>query len=105
MVDWSHLQYNLSMLNESDTVVGLVDYANVQTGNFLAYALIISVFFILLMSMMRRHEFIEALVTSCFVCFVLSALLSYAHFVPFLFVILFMAGLGVGGFLLFIKRD
>jgi len=82
--------YNLTQLQQSDTVYKLWVYANMSTGEILMGMLMIAVFFIMLM-ILKRWDFTDALMTSSFICFILSAILAYAKLLNFLFVIGFLA--------------
>jgi len=82
--------YNITGFTNAETVADIVVFANESTGNILFGLFILALFFIMLMTM-RKYEFTDTLLTSSFVCFVLSAILSYGGFLNILFPIGFLA--------------
>jgi hypothetical protein len=81
--------YNLSALQNSTTIVGIVQYANDVTGQLLAILFVLAVFFISLMQL-KRYEFSDTLLTSSFMCFILSALLVYAKMLALVWPLLYL---------------
>ena len=82
--------YNLTQLQQSDTVYKLWLYANMSTGEILMGMLMVVAFFIIMM-VLSGWDFTDRLLTSSFICFILSAILAYAKLLNFLFVIGFLA--------------
>jgi hypothetical protein len=95
--------YNTTNLTSADTIYDIFLYANTTSSNTLIGGLMIAIFFIMLM-MMKRWDFDEALLSSGFVCFVLSMLLSYAKLVNIIFPLLFLAITAFTGFYVFVVK-
>jgi len=89
--------YNLSALAESETVLDVVTVANNATGQILMGLFLVAVFFIMMM-ILSKNGFDNALVISSFACFILSLFLRFANMINFLFVIFFLA---ITAFMLF----
>lgn len=83
--------YNLTNLTESQTTLDLFNYANETTGQVLGVLMLLSMFFVFFMTFKKNNEFVEALLSSSFICFVLSTLMAYGGFLNFIFVIFFLA--------------
>ena len=81
--------YNMTQLANVSTVFGLVQYANDATTELLMPLFVMSVFFIMLM-VLKKWEFDSTLLVSSWVCFLLSALLVYAHLMPMLWALVFL---------------
>ena len=96
--------YNITGLTSAETVADIVVFANESTGNFLFGLFILAIFFIMLM-VMRKYEFTDTLLTSSFVCFILSAILSYGGFLNILFPIGFLTVLSFTAFYVFMNRN
>jgi hypothetical protein len=80
----------MTMLQEAYTVWDLMVYANVSTNNILFTLLITATFFIMIMSL-KRFEFIDVLMSSGFVCFIISIILSYEQLINILVPLAFLA--------------
>jgi len=74
--------YNLTVLQNGQTISDLVSYANVSTGGVLSGLFLAAVFFILMISL-RKASFIDSFVASSFICFVLSIFMLIAGFISF----------------------
>ena len=72
------MAYNMTQLASSDTIFKLVGYANDSTTGMVVIVLMLSVFFIMLMSM-KRYDFPKAIMASSAISFVISLLLVYAE--------------------------
>lgn len=82
--------YNLTTLQNSVGFVDLVSYANESSAYTLTGGLMIAVFFVSLL-LMIRWGFDNALLTSGFICFVLSGFLTYADVLSIYFTLVFLA--------------
>lgn len=83
------MTYNLTDLQSQTQISGLFIYANNATDGVLIIGFMIAVFFVLFM-VLKRFEFTHALVTSAFLCFVISSLLAYAGFMSLYGVLFFL---------------
>jgi hypothetical protein len=81
--------YNLTALQNVTTVVELVAYANTVTNSLLLTLFVMSVFFIMLMAL-KKWDFDASLLVSSFVCFMISAMLTYAHLMPMLWTLVYL---------------
>jgi hypothetical protein len=73
------MAYNLSLLTENESLSGIFSAANSYTDGLLVGLLVLSLFFIMLL-VLKRWDFLNALLSSSFVCFVISALLVAGGF-------------------------
>jgi len=71
------MTYNMTQLQNADTIFKLVTYANDSTGGIIAIILVLSAFFIMFMSM-KKYEFSKALMASSGISFVISIFFVYA---------------------------
>lgn len=81
--------YNLTNLTGSGTVYDIVVFANNSTSQVLMGLFMLSIFFIMLM-VLKRYEMKNALLVSSYACFLLSAMLGFAHMMNFLFTLGFL---------------
>lgn len=84
------MTYNLTGLQTSTNLYDLFSYANTSTDGTLIITLILSIFFIMLF-VLKKWEFQDALISSSFVTFILAALLSYAKLLNIIFPLAFLA--------------
>lgn len=90
------MTYNLTALQAADTLTKLLYYVNDEaTGTLFMTLMLQAVFFIMLMSFLRYGP-VRSIVTSSFLCFILSGFLVYLHlintYVLFLFFIITAIG-------------
>lgn len=91
--------YDLGLLQNATDVVQLVDFVqNVTSGKFFLIGLF-ALFVIVLLNLLR-YGFARAFVTACFLCFILSAFLSYLGYIPVMNVFFFVFGI-IGSLLWF----
>lgn len=83
------MTYNITQLQNADTIFKLVVYANDSTTGFVAIAFLLAVFFISLMAL-KRYEFSKALLASSVIGFVISLLLNYAHLINPIWSLIFL---------------
>jgi len=96
---------NLTGLQNSTTVMDMVNYANQVTNNLGGSMLIFATFFVITISLVRRgYAFSDVLVVSSFICFVLSILARYIGFVSVHTMLLFLIMTAISGFILFFKK-
>jgi len=81
--------YDLGLLQNATTMVGLVDFTQSVTEGLFIMVGMIALFFIMLLNLLR-YGFARAMISSCFVCFILSAFLSYMDLFPVLYVFVFV---------------
>jgi Cu/Ag efflux pump CusA len=72
--------YNMTQLQEAYTVSKLVVFANDATQGVLFSLFIIVIFFVMLMTF-KRWDFQDSLLTSSFLCLILSSILAYGGFI------------------------
>jgi len=84
-----NLTYNITALQEADTVYKLFEYANMSTEYSLFGLFMIAIFFVMLMAL-KKNDFLDALITSSFICFVLSSILTYGKLLNMVFPIMFL---------------
>ena len=97
--------YNMTTLQNADTILKLITYANDSSEQILMGLLMIGIFFILLMAL-KRWDFDDGLVISSFVCFILSSLLTYAKLLNIIFPLAFLALAGFTAFWIYtVKRN
>jgi hypothetical protein len=70
-----NMSYNETALMEAETISELLVYANQVSGDVLFSLLVISIFFIGVMSL-RNYGFDNALMTSGFFCFIVASLMA-----------------------------
>jgi len=81
--------YNITALQEADTVFGLLEYANNSTEGMLMGGFMLAIFFVMLM-VLKKWDFIDSLAASGFVCFILSSILVYGKLLNMVFPIMFL---------------
>lgn len=91
--------YNLTNLMESETMSDIALASNELTNGRLFGFFIVAIFLVLLLAL-KRYDFEDALITSSFICFILSAFLAVAEIVNFLIPLFFIILLA---FMLFVK--
>jgi len=97
--------YNLTLLQEVETVPDVISVANTYAGGNLVGMFLIAIFFVMLM-IMKKWDFDKSLLVSSFLCFMFSLFLKMAGFVSMIFVLVFGIVMALTGFYLFlIKKD
>jgi len=95
--------YNLTELQEATTVSGIFTYANTNTSGMLMGFLMVSIFFIMLM-ILKRYSFEDAMLASSFSCFILSLILSYGGMLNFIYPLSFLLIAAFTGFYIYVSR-
>lgn len=98
------MSYNMTALQQVDTVGKLFQFADNSTGNLLFGFIIVAIFFIMLL-VMKRWEFDKALLSSSFASFIMSLILSYAGYLSFFpWVLIFLIVMALTGFYMYMTR-
>ena len=80
------MAYNITGIKAATTLLPLFQVANDEgTGGLLFYGFLLAIFFVMLMTLLRKNDFPDALLSSSFVCFFLGGLLAYAKLINILF--------------------
>ena len=95
--------YNLTTLQNASNVAEIVEFTNTNTDGMLMGLAIISIFFIMLM-VLKRWEFDDALLSSSFVCFVLSLILSFGQWISFMYPLTFLILSAFTAFYVFVTK-
>jgi len=74
------MTYNITQLQNADTIFKLVVYANDSTTGLMVIIFMLSAFFIMLM-VMKKYEFSKALMASSAISFVVSLFFVYAKLI------------------------
>lgn len=91
--------WNLTSLQETGNVLEVTTWANNITDGLLFGLLCVAVFIIILIVLMRKNsEFIDSLLVSSWISFVLTLILSFAEFISVYYVLVFLA---IGSFTAF----
>lgn len=95
--------YNISQLTDAGNVGELVLAANAEgTGGVLFGFFMVALFVIMLLSL-KRYSFLDTLVVSSFVCFLISGFLVFGGMLNFLFMAGFLILLVIGGGLMWLE--
>ena len=81
--------YNLTALTDATTVSSMAVVANNIVDQILFGIFMLAIFFVMLMAL-KRYDFDNALLSSSFVCFILSMLLLFGGLINFMFPLLFL---------------
>jgi len=82
--------YNMTILQNAETVSGLVLTANSYTEGQFTGMFLVALFFIFFF-IMKRYEFEKSLLASSFLCFLLGSVLTMGNLVNFLYPAAFLA--------------
>jgi len=85
-----NLTYNITALQEVDNIYKLFEYANTSSENTLIGMFMMAIFFVMLM-VLKKWDFVDSLITTSFICFVLSSILTYGKLLNMIFPIVFLA--------------
>lgn len=83
------MTYNLTVLQGEIGVSGLMQFTNSVTSDLFSSIMVVSLFFILLLSL-KKYDFIQAFMASSFVMFLLSLFLVSANLLNFMFPLAFL---------------
>lgn len=92
--------YNISGFQNSTTIGEVMIFTN-NTVNGLLFGGFMIGLFIVLMMLLKKFAFDEALLSSSFACFVLSSLLAYGGFLNILFPLGFLVIMGFTGLIMY----
>ena len=93
--------YNLTGLTNSTNLVELFTFANTTVDGLLFGLLIIGIFLVMLMAM-KQWELEKALVSSSFVCFILSSIMFYAGWLHIMYPLTFLIITSLVGFYIYV---
>jgi len=96
--------YNITGFQESKTIVDIAVWGNNIVDQTLFGSIIIGMFFIFFLSFKIKFDFIESILGSSFLCFILSLFLRQAGLINFMFVIGFLIIVALSTMLLFITK-
>jgi len=96
--------YNMTELQEAVTLDKLITFVNDATSSLLVGTFIIAIFFIMFMAL-RRYGFVDSLLTSSFVCFVISLIATYIGWINIMFPLSFLAITAFTGLTVFIRKS
>jgi len=82
--------YNISLLEEAETVLDIVNYANVSSNQVLFGLFMVGIFFVMILAL-KKWDFEDTLLSASFVCFVLSLLATFADLLNIIFPLMFLA--------------
>lgn len=82
--------YNETMLQNTNNVLGLFEYANHVTGDLFMNLLVISMYFIMILAL-KRYDFVQSIWVSSFVMFLTSSFLAMTGLVTVFMPIFFIA--------------
>jgi len=95
--------YNLTELQDADTISGIFTFANTNTGGLLLGLGMLSIFFVMLL-VLKRYEFQDAMLSSSFVCFILSLILSYGGWLNFMYPLVFLLLAAFTAFYIYVTK-
>lgn len=95
--------YNMTQLQEADTIAKLVVFANDATGGLLLSLFIAATFFILLM-VQKRYDMDQAMMTSSAISFIIALIMVYLELIPMLVPLGFLILLSLTAFYSFMIK-
>jgi len=84
------MTYNTTLLQGKEGITGMIQFANYATGDMFIGIVVISIYIILLLAL-KKFDFVQALISSSFVMFMISIFLTYAGVLNILFPIMFLS--------------
>jgi hypothetical protein len=96
--------FNLTLLQQADDAGKLLTYANNSANGYLVVFFMVALFFIMLM-VLKRYDFPEAILTSSFICFILSLIFSYSGYMSIYYPFGFLAIAGFSAWVVFGFKD
>lgn len=96
--------YNLTNMTKVTTVAEFVDEVNEGTDGLLFTLILVAIFFIVLM-VLKRFEFLEALLSASFVCLVLAALLAWGGLVSSMLALAFLLITAIATSALYLSKN
>lgn len=82
--------YNITQLQQANTLFKLWEYANDSTSGLVAGLFLLGFFFIMLLQL-KKWPFAESFLTSTVIAFVVGLLLSYAKLLSIVYPLMFLA--------------
>jgi hypothetical protein len=96
--------YNLTNLQNLTSFPALVSVTNEASGGLLVGLFILAIWVVLLMSFLK-FDFMKALASSSFVCFILSIFLVYLDLLNIIILLGFLFITAVSGLVLYLSED
>ena len=81
--------YNLSALQNSETITDIVVAANNATGQVLMGLFLVAIFIVFVLRL-KKYDFEDTILASSFIFFILSVFLRQAQLVNFIVVLVFL---------------
>lgn len=104
MVDNLTVVYNLTNLHNLTSFPSLISVTNEATNGLLIGMFILLIWVVLLMAFLK-FDFLKAIASSSFVCFLLSIFLVYLDLLNIIFLLGFLFLTGGAGLLLYLSED
>lgn len=83
------MPYNLTNLTSADEISKIIIFSNEVTGGAFFAMMMWAIFFIIIM-IMKRFSFIDALLIDSFICTVISVMLAYAGMLSYMHPLIFL---------------
>ena len=99
------MTYNMTQLQNAETVGQIVVYASNSTGDLLFGLATVALFIIMVATLLRRSEFKEALMVASFISFVLSFFLVQGQLISVVFLLAYLALMVMSIFYNFINKE
>jgi len=98
------MAYNMTELQETETVYQLIQYANTYSSGLLVGLFTVAIFIVLIMAL-KRYDFGNALITSSFITAVISSILAYIGLVNIYFPIAYISITAFTALFLYTRKD
>jgi hypothetical protein len=99
------MTYNLTQLGEQQTFSDILVWTNTQVSDLLGGLFVVSILIVLTLIFSRRMPFVDSLITSSFICFVISALGVYTGIMNFMYPLTFLVITAFGVMYLHFSRN
>jgi len=96
--------YNMTHLQDSETMFKLIQFADDATGNILMPLFLLAVFFIGILAL-KRYEFKDGFAVMSFICFIIALMLQFAGLLNVMYVILPLTATVLSVLFMFAKKD
>lgn len=96
--------YNLTNLQNLSGLPALISVTNEASNGLMTGLFIIAVWVVLLFAFLR-FDFIKAMATSSFICFILSTFLVYLDLLNIMFLLVFLFLTAGAGLLMYLNED
>jgi len=92
------MTYNTTGLESSNTIVDVFLYSNTLTNGLFLSGLLFVIYIIMIYTLQLRDDFLNAVIVSSWVCFVLSGFLLYLDAINSTIVLMFLIVTGITTF-------